>query len=70
MQFFRRGRCPCVLLGQDELATAVRAYLVARGVGYSGPTTIRFETPDENSTEAVMVVDPSGRLIDDEGAKV
>ena len=70
MLFCRRGTCPVVLLNPDELATAVRAYLVAHGVSVTGPNTVRIETPDDDTTEAAVIVDPSGRLIDDQGKVV
>lgn len=67
MRFVKRGRCSAVLLDQNELATAVHAYLVAHGV-YAGPaTTVRYETTDDDTTECAVIVDPSGRLIDGDG---
>ena len=57
--------CVAVLLNGNELATAVRAYLVARNV-YAGPvTTVSYETPDDDTTNAVVIVDPDSRLIID-----
>lgn len=70
MLFCRRGNCPVVILNGDELATAVRSYLVAHGVSVSGPNTVRIETPDDDTTEAAVIVDPSGRLVDDQGKVV
>lgn len=64
MQFCRRGSCAVVLLGPDEIATAIDAYLVAHRVSVTGPRTVRWETPDDDTTECAVIVDPSGRLID------
>lgn len=70
MQFCKRGATKVVLLGPDEIARAIDAYLVARGVSVSGPRTVCWETPDDTTTECTVIVDPSGRLIDDEGREV
>lgn len=67
MLFCRRGSCPTIILDADEIATAIDAYLVARRVSVTGPRTVRIETPDEHTHEIAVLVDPSGRLIDDEG---
>lgn len=70
MQFCKRGRNPVVFLSWDEVATAVRSYLVAHRVSVSGPNTVRLETPDDVADGVAVVVDPSGRLIDSEGNEV
>lgn len=70
MMFCMRGRCPVVLLDQDEVATAVRSYLVAHGVAVSGPNTVRIQTPDDDTYECAVIVDPSGRLLDVQGNEV
>lgn len=70
MQFVKRGQCVAVLLDNDEIARAVRAYLVSHGV-YAGPaTTVRWETPDDDTTECCVIVDPSSRLIDRDGCRI
>lgn len=67
MQFLKRGKWAVVLLDQDEIATAVYAYLVAHGVHVSGPRRVRWETPDDSTTECAVLVDPSGKLIEPDG---
>lgn len=67
MQFIKRGRCSTVLIGPEQIATAIYAYLVAHGVSITGPRTVRWETPDDDTTECAVIVDPSGQLIDAEG---
>lgn len=68
MKYVKRGNSVGVLLDSDEIATAVRAYLVAHGV-YAGPvTTVRWETSDDHTTECCVIVDRStSRLIDSDG---
>lgn len=70
MMFLKRGSHPVVLLDSDEIATAIRSYLVAHGVSVTGPNTVRHETPDDDTYQIAVVVDPSGRLIDDAGNEV
>lgn len=70
MQFCKRGANKVVLLSTDEIATAIDAYLVAHRVSVYGPRTVRYETPDDETHEITVIVDPSGRLIDDEGREV
>lgn len=70
MLFCKRGANKVVLLSNDEVATAIRSYLVARNVSIMGPNTVRLETPDAETHEIAVIVDPSGRLIDDEGREV
>jgi hypothetical protein len=60
----KRGKCDVVLLDYDEIATAIDAYLVTHNISVSGPRTIRWETPDESTTECAVIVDPSGKLVD------
>lgn len=63
MRIIKRGKCNVLLLDGDEIATAVRAYLVAHSV-YAGPvTTVRWETPDDETTECAIIVDAGSRLI-------
>jgi len=51
-----------ILLDGNELATAIDAYLVARGVHYIGPRTITVN--GELCEKARVYVDPSGFVID------
>ena len=51
-----------VNLTGDEVATAIDAYLVARGVVVRGPRTIRIN--GELCRSGEVYVDPSGKVID------
>jgi hypothetical protein len=56
-----------IILDMDEIATAVDAYLVSHGIHVSGPRTIRMERPDDDTTNGVVIVDPSGKCIEPDG---
>lgn len=55
-----------VLLTANEVATAIDAYLVARGVAVIGPRTIALVIDGEDRlvVPAVVIVDPSGKIVD------
>lgn len=56
-----------IKLTGDEVATAIDAYLVARGVSVSGPRTITVN--GELCEEGEIYIDPSGFCIDKKGKK-
>lgn len=67
MKTFKRSECGIVQLDNNEVATAIRAYLVAHDV-YAGPvTTVTWEVDgkraDCGSVECAVVVYPSSRLV-------
>lgn len=57
-----------IFLTGDEVATAIMAYLVARGVHVAGPRTIVVN--DELCVAGRVYVDPSGFVIDENGTKL
>ena len=62
-----RIRGNTVTLNGNELATAVDAYLKAHNIAVCGPRTIRIRTLYGDSGlcgEAKIIVDPSGKLVD------
>lgn len=58
-----------VQLNGKELARAVMAYLVARGVHVSGPQTISVNGVLCRDAATEIYVDPSGFVIDKKGTK-
>lgn len=54
-------------LSGDEVATAIDAYLVARGVAVCGPRTITVN--GSLCEEGEIYIDPSGFCIDKKGRK-
>jgi hypothetical protein len=53
-----------------EVAAAIAAYLVAHGVHYTGPRTIRLTEPERGAATggARVHVDPGGRILDSRAA--
>jgi hypothetical protein len=57
-----------ITLSGNEIALAISAYLVAKGVHIEGPRTITVN--DEFCEEGLVYVDPSGYVIDKKGKKI